>query len=72
MFQSIYVSILELETNQLQFPKENFLSMSLKGQMLCNQFCKTNKRKTIFFRSLNILQLQTLFNFLNNNFEDTN
>ena len=72
MFQSIYVSILELETNQLQFPKENFLSMSLKGQMLCNQFCKTNKRKTIFFRWLNILQLQTLLNFFDNNFEDTN
>ena len=72
MFQSIYVSILELETNQIQFPKENFLSMSLKGQTLCNQFCKTNKRKTIFFRSLNILQLQTLLNFFDNNFEDTN
>ena len=31
MFQSISVSILELEIDQLQFPTENFFSISLKG-----------------------------------------
>ena len=72
MFQSIYVSILELETNQLQFPKENSLSMSLKGQTFIINSAKQTNAKQSFFRWLNILQLQTLFNFLNNNFEDTN
>ena len=49
MFQSIYVGILELETNQLQFPKENSLSMSLKGQtFIINSAKQTNAKQSFF------------------------